>query len=131
MRKKDSHIVTWTVKRERERERMEERRKYMRQQRFSGDPWLRYIILALTLGYKEYRQGGAADITLVADRLVGNILYYYFFFSFPIYIYLIFFSLLVHLNARITHDTSLFYIIYTFLLDKNRPDLSPSSILRL
>lgn len=55
----------------------------MRQQRFRRDPWLRYIILALTLGYKEYRQGGAADITLVAGRLVGNIL---FFFSFP-YIY--------------------------------------------
>lgn len=86
----------------------------MRQQRFRRDPWLRYIILALTLGYKEYRQGGAADITLVAGRLVGNIPFFlYLFFFFP-YIYI--FSLLVYLSARITHDTSLFYIIlYTFL----------------
>lgn len=69
------------------REREREKRNNMRQQRFRRDPWLRYIILALTLGYKEYRQGGAADITLVAGRLVGNILSILFFFPFLIYFF--------------------------------------------
>lgn len=79
------YISAFVSARERRDERTRERRNNMRQQRFRGDPWLRYIILALTLGYKEYRQGGAADITLVAGRLVGNILS--FFFPFLIYIF--------------------------------------------
>jgi len=108
-------------------ERRSERRNNMRQQRYRRDPWLRYIILALTLSYKEYRQGGAADITLVVGRLVGNILFFLFL------IYSIYFppSYIFQRTHNTWHVIILYYIIYLFFLeDKNRSDLSSSSIHR-
>lgn len=62
----------------------------------------------------------------ISRRPAGWLVIFFLFFSFLIIIIHIYVynSHFVYLSARITHDTSLFNIIYTFLLDKNRLDLS-------